>query len=240
MVCGVWCVVWCGVVCVCAVWRGCWFHGFMVWGFTCGCWFGRVRDRPSEDRPSPDRPSRDRPSPGPPFPWTAQNFALFFSLSRRKVRSFLPSLGVFSWNFGGFCEDRDPQMYTFGLSGCRVKPRRLRDRLGFTRQPENSKRAHFRTLALQTPPKFHGRTSKRGKKRMKIVAGEKNSEILGPPTLRAPASPLSPPPDPPTQFCQIRSGQIRSKKLAKCGQTRLAKCGRGRGEGPSGRQGFTK
>ena len=25
----------------------------------------------------------------------------FFSLSRRKIRSFLPSLGVFSWNFGG-------------------------------------------------------------------------------------------------------------------------------------------
>ena len=27
--------------------------------------------------------------------------SLFFSLSRRKIRSFLPSLGVFSWNFGG-------------------------------------------------------------------------------------------------------------------------------------------
>ena len=37
----------------------------------------------------------DRPSPGPPFPWTAQNFALFFSL--RKIRSFLLSLKVFSW-----------------------------------------------------------------------------------------------------------------------------------------------
>ena len=31
----------------------------------------------------------------------AQNFALFFPLSRHKIRSFLPSLGVFSWNFGG-------------------------------------------------------------------------------------------------------------------------------------------
>ena len=28
-------------------------------------------------------------------------FRAFFSLSRRKIRSFLPSLGVFSWNFGG-------------------------------------------------------------------------------------------------------------------------------------------
>ena len=28
-------------------------------------------------------------------------FRAFFSLSRRKIRSFLLSLGVFSWNFGG-------------------------------------------------------------------------------------------------------------------------------------------
>ena len=71
----------------------------------------------------------DRPSPGPPFPWTAlpldrPKFRSFFSLSRRKIRSFLPSLGVFSLNFGGVFEGRDPQMCTFGLSGCRVKPRR--------------------------------------------------------------------------------------------------------------------
>ena len=28
-------------------------------------------------------------------------FHAFFSLCHRKIRSFLPSLGVFSWNFGG-------------------------------------------------------------------------------------------------------------------------------------------
>ena len=56
---------------------------------------------------------------------TAQNFALFFSLSRLHFRYFSLSLGeVFSWNFGGVFEGRDPQMCTFGLSGCRVKPRR--------------------------------------------------------------------------------------------------------------------
>ena len=33
--------------------------------------------------------------------WGARNFALF-SLSRRKIRSFLPCLGVLSWNFGVF------------------------------------------------------------------------------------------------------------------------------------------
>ena len=69
----------------------------------------------------------DRPCPGPP------KISLFFSLSRRKIRSFLPSLGVFSLNFGGVSEGRDPQMCTFGLSGCRVKPRRLHQ----TGPPEN-------------------------------------------------------------------------------------------------------
>ena len=37
----------------------------------------------------------------------------------------------------------------------RGKPWRLWGR-GFTRQPENSKRAHLRAPALQTPPKFQG------------------------------------------------------------------------------------
>ena len=40
--------------------------------------------------------------------------------------------------------------------------KRLRGRRGFTRQPENSKRAHFRAPALQTPPKFH--TPREGRK----------------------------------------------------------------------------
>ena len=58
----------------------------------------------------------------------------------------------------------------------------------FTRQPENSKRAHLIPLALQTPPKFHEEDQKRRKKRKKIGAGEgkKKREILGPPTLRGP------------------------------------------------------
>ena len=34
-----------------------------------------------------------------------------------------------------------------------------------TRQPENSKRAHFRAPALQTPPKFHERTPRERKKK---------------------------------------------------------------------------
>ena len=71
-------------------------------------------------------PSAGPPSIGPP-PRTAQNFPLF-SLSRPFSFFFCLSLGVFSLNFGGVFEGRDPQMCTFGLSGCRVKPRRLRGR----------------------------------------------------------------------------------------------------------------
>ena len=68
------------------------------------------------------------PSAGPPLHWTplcrtAQNFALF-SLPPPFL-FFSPSLvGLFV--VGGVFENRDPQMCTFGLSGCRVKPRRLR------------------------------------------------------------------------------------------------------------------
>ena len=62
----------------------------------------------------------------PPLRRTAQNFALF-SLSRH---IFLSS---FAWGpnveFGGCLEGRDPEMCTFGFSGCRVKPRRLRSKL---------------------------------------------------------------------------------------------------------------
>ena len=127
------------------------------------------------------------PFPGPPFPWTpfswtAQNFA-FFSLSRRKIRSFLPSLGVFSLNLWCF-EDWDPQMCTFGLS--------------------DSKRAHLSAPALQTPPKFHEKTPREGRKEGILRRDrEKKREILGPPpigppthrppTLRAPTLRPSPP-----------------------------------------------
>ena len=106
VVCGVWCV--CGVF-VCAVWRGHLFHGFIEWGFTCGCWFqGLVWScsvpgppcpgPPCPGPPFPKPPFPGPPFPGPPFPWTALNFALFFPLPPPKMRSFLPSLGVLSWN----------------------------------------------------------------------------------------------------------------------------------------------
>ena len=128
------------------------------------------RVRPDRLRPLPRPPTQAKTELGPtdsgpyrvgPNHWTAlrqtaQNFALFFSLSRPQFRSFFLSLGglflsffslwgvvsclFFSlWGssrvllsltggrfveFGGVFEGVDPQMCTFGLSGCRVKPRR--------------------------------------------------------------------------------------------------------------------
>ena len=95
---------------------------------------------------------------GAPPPDRPKFRSLFFSLSCRKFHSFFFLWGVFSLNFGGVFEGRDPQMCTFGLSGCRVKPRRLRGRQGFTQQPENSKRAHLTARRFQTPPKNHEKT----------------------------------------------------------------------------------
>ena len=96
----------CGCVCVCVCVCLCVCVGFKVLVWSCSVLPDRLsRDRPSRDRPPPDRP----------------NFRSFLSLSRRKIRSFLPSLGVFSWNFGGVFEGWDPQMCTSGLSGCRVR-----------------------------------------------------------------------------------------------------------------------
>ena len=106
---------------VCGVSR---FHGgFHVWVLVWSCSVPPGLALPRTALPE-DRPSlpEDRPSPGTP------KISLFFPSPQNSFFSSL-SEGLFVefwWCF--------PQMCTFGLSGCRVKPRR----------PENSKRAHFR------------------------------------------------------------------------------------------------
>ena len=81
-----------------------------------------------------------------------------------------------------------------GLTNClRNKSQRTLEkwgRRGFTRQPENSKRAHFRGRRFKHHQNFTKRLQDREEKK-KIVAGEgKKSEILASPprtpTLRAP------------------------------------------------------
>ena len=193
-------VVWC-VVCVCCV---AWvlvsrFHGvgFHVWVLV-------------------SRFGLDRPSPGPPFPWTAllldrPKFRSFFSLPRRKIRSFLPSLGVFSLNFGGVFEGRALKCARLGSLVVVWNPGGFG---GFTRQPENSKRAHLSAPALQTPPKFNEKTPREGRKE-RILGREKEKKArnFGPPTLRAPTlrdptfSGFGPPPfGPPTLLAPAFSG----------------------------------
>ena len=71
------------------------------------------------------------------------------------------------------------KMCMLGLSGCRVKPLRLRGRRGFTRQPENSKRAHLHPQnSTRRPPE---------RERVIFPNGErtKSAKFLAP-TLRGP------------------------------------------------------
>ena len=74
----------------------------------------------------------------------------FLSLSRRNFHSFFSLWGLLV-EFWLWLKRPGAQMCTFGLSGCRVKPRRLR---GFTRQPENYKRAHLRVPAFNHTTKI--------------------------------------------------------------------------------------
>ena len=67
-------------------------------------------------------PRTPPPSAGPPFSWTAQNFALFFSLPP-EISFFLLFLVVFSWNCGR--GSRPWPTRNAGFGWCHfVKPRR--------------------------------------------------------------------------------------------------------------------
>ena len=76
----------------------------------------------------------------------------------------LLSLGGPFLEFSWCLKRRDLEMCTFGISGCRVKPRRLRGRRGFTRQPK----FHERTPKREKKEKCGGR---REKKRAKFLGG---------------------------------------------------------------------
>ena len=65
------------------------------------------------------------PKGGGPEGWRAQNFAFFFFSLPPQFSFFLPSLGGLLVEFLWCLKRWGPQMSTFGLSGCRVKPRRL-------------------------------------------------------------------------------------------------------------------
>ena len=154
------------VVCCCCVLVlgvGCW----------CGCWFWTLRFPPCAGPPYARPPKISLIFPLPP------PFSLFLSLS----------LGVFSLNFGSVFEGRDNQMCTFGLSDCRVKPRRLWGPPALdTTARELQTRTFERSGASETPPKFHEKTPReRQKERKREREREKKKrEILGPPPFGAP------------------------------------------------------
>ena len=95
-----------------------------------------------------------------PEGWGAHNFALLLPSSL-----WGSSHGILVWCFGR----SGPQM-------CLLNPGGLWG-VHTTRQPENSKRAHFRTPALQTPPKFHEKTPREGEKERKWEWEKKKREI---------------------------------------------------------------
>ena len=88
-----------------------------MWVLVSRFWFGHVR--------CPRTALPGTALPGPPFPGPPKISLFFFSLSRRKIRSFLPSPEVLSLNFVGVWKRQGRQMCKFGLSGCCVKPRRF-------------------------------------------------------------------------------------------------------------------
>ena len=63
------------------------------------------------------------PSGGPP------NISRFFFLSSAPIFALILSRSLWG-SFGGVFDGQDPQMCTFGLSGCRVKPRRPQSGVG--------------------------------------------------------------------------------------------------------------
>ena len=132
-------------------------------------------DNPPPDKPPPDNPPPDNPPPDNPPP-DRPKFRSFFSLLPPPFWSFCVSLGVLSLNFGGVFEGRScetPAAPPDRAAGAR------------TRQPENSKRAHFRAPALQTPPKFHAKTPRERKKKENCGGKRgKKTRNFGPPTLR--------------------------------------------------------
>ena len=114
-VCAFVCVRLCVCVCVCAF--VCVLVMVSVWGFQ---GLGLVMfGAPGTALPGTALPGTALP--GTALPGTAQNFALFFPLPPQN--SFFSSLsGCLLVEFWWCFEDQDPQMCTFGLSGCHVKP----------------------------------------------------------------------------------------------------------------------
>ena len=118
-----------------------------IWCVCVSCWAPKGGPKPRKSgAPKIVHPKEEgRRVGGPKFR------VFFFPLSRSHFRFFC----LFLWGSsrGILClKRRGLEMCPFGLSGCRVKPRRPQIRWGFTRQPE-SPNVHF--LAALGPPGLH-------------------------------------------------------------------------------------
>ena len=136
---------------------------------------------PKGGGPNPEKVGARRVGPegwGPegwgPEGWGAQNFALFCSLSRRKIRSFLPSLGVFSLNFGGVLKTKTLKCARLEFSGCRVRAPAARSggAAGVSHDSQRAQTCTFEGLGLQNTTKIQREDTQRGKKRTNFAAGE--------------------------------------------------------------------
>ena len=139
-----------------AVGGACWWCLFVCVWWVCSRWA-------SPPDPPPGRLPLDRP----------KFRSFFFSLSRRKIHSFFSlwvSILVVFLKTGTLCQPRRPS-----------RP----GRRGFTRQPENSKRAHLRSRRFRETPRERRKNEFSGGR-------EKKARNFGPPTLRPP--PFGPPP----------------------------------------------
>ena len=142
-------------------------------------------------------PVRRSPSAGPPlFPLSRPIFVLFVSL------------GLLVGILVVFPKSRDPQMFTFRLSCCPVKPRRLRG--GGTRQPENSKRAHFKLRRFKHHQNSREDTQRETKKRENGGGRGKTSAKFWAPTLPGPTlrGGAVPPPPLPETLLETRRAMV--------------------------------
>ena len=115
------------------------------------------------------------------FRRTAQNFALFFPLPPPFSLFFCLS-GCLLVEFWWCLKAGTLKCPRLEFSGCRVKPRRPQSSWGFTRLPENSKRAHWRVPGASNTTKIPREdTRERQKERKWGQEREKSAKIWAPP-----------------------------------------------------------
>ena len=113
--------------------------------------------------------------PGGPLPEVWGNGGVGGAQTQKKS-------GLEGWGPGGLGDAVwGPERWGPEGGGCRVKPWPLGPPFFFTRQPENSKHAHLRVPALQTPQKFHEKTHGERKKE-----GKKTTRHFGGPAVGSP------------------------------------------------------